>query len=449
MHRDIGYLPEQPYFYDYLTAAEVLDYFARFHDLTAADRNERVARMLKKVGLETAGKIQLRKYSKGMLQRVGLAQAILHDPQVVILDEPMSGLDPIGRREVRDIILELKRDGKTVMFSTHILSDAEMLCDRVGVIVGGKLRGVGAPGEMVGMKAQGMEILFELPGGVSNAAGDCRESDEDGRSIPLAGYRRRIVRGAGTASRGGSEDSFRGASEGVSGRVFHAPGRSGSRASGGGRGEREMRRAGVVALNTFREAVRDRVLYNLVFFALLMMAAAIFVGQISIGIEEEVIKSLGLSAISVIGLLIAVFIGVGLVYKEMDKRTLYALLAKPVRRWEFLLGKFGGLVLTLAVNTLAMTAGLFAALLYVKHHLERTDGVLLIAVYFILLKLMLVVALALLFSCFSTPLLAILYTSAFYVAGLFVVDMRTFHFAGETPAMVAFYERTFLPASEF
>ena len=170
MHRDIGYLPEQPYFYDYLTAAEMLDYFARFHDLTAADRRERVARMLKKVGLETAGKIQLRKYSKGMLQRVGLAQAILHDPQVVILDEPMSGLDPIGRREVRDIILELKRAGKTVMFSTHILSDAEMLCDRVGVIVGGKLRGVGAPGEIVGMKAHGMEILFELPGGGTNAA---------------------------------------------------------------------------------------------------------------------------------------------------------------------------------------------------------------------------------------------------------------------------------------
>jgi ABC-type transport system involved in multi-copper enzyme maturation permease subunit len=196
-----------------------------------------------------------------------------------------------------------------------------------------------------------------------------------------------------------------------------------------------MRRAGAVALNTFREAVRDRVLYNLVFFALLMMAAAIFVGQISIGIEEIVIKSLGLSAISVIGLLIAVFTGVGLVYKEMDKRTLYALLAKPVRRWEFLLGKFGGLSLTLAVNTLAMAAGLFAALLYVKHHLERADTVLLVAIYFILLKLMLVVALALLFSCYTTPLLAILYTSALYVAGLFVEDMRTFHLTTANPAM--------------
>lgn len=164
MHREIGYLPEQPYFYDYLTATELLDYFARFHDLRAVDRKERVQQTLKKVGLETARKIQLRKYSKGMLQRVGLAQAILHDPKVVILDEPMSGLDPLGRREVRDIILELKHDGKTVMFSTHILSDAEMLCDRVGVIVGGKLRGVGAPGQIVDMKTQGMEILFEVEG---------------------------------------------------------------------------------------------------------------------------------------------------------------------------------------------------------------------------------------------------------------------------------------------
>lgn len=169
MHRDIGYLPEQPYFYDYLTATEVLDYFARFHGYSSAERGERVRKMLQKVGLDTAGKIQLRKYSKGMLQRVGLAQAILHDPKLVILDEPMSGLDPVGRREVRDIILELKKAGKTILFSTHILPDAEMLCDRVGVIAGGKLRGVGAPGAIVGVKATGLEIAFELPEGAAMA----------------------------------------------------------------------------------------------------------------------------------------------------------------------------------------------------------------------------------------------------------------------------------------
>src|SRR5438045_8357699 len=180
MHREIGYLPEQPYFYDHLTAAEMLGYFARFQDLAAADRKDCVQRMLKKVGLDTAHKIQLRKYSKGMLQRVGLAQAILHDPKVVILDEPMSGLDPVGRREVRDIILELKRDGKTVMFSTHILSDAEMLCDRVGVIVGGKLRGVGAPAEIVGVKVMGMEILFEYTGTAGNLGGLLSKSTQTG-----------------------------------------------------------------------------------------------------------------------------------------------------------------------------------------------------------------------------------------------------------------------------
>ncbi len=164
MHRKIGFLPEQPYFYDYLTAPELLDYFARFFRLTAAERRERVDRLLKKVGLDGARKIQLRKYSKGMLQRAGLAQAMLHDPEVLILDEPMSGLDPVGRREVREIILELKREGRTILFSTHILPDAEMICDRVAVVVAGKLRGVGSPDEIVSVKVRGMEILFEPRG---------------------------------------------------------------------------------------------------------------------------------------------------------------------------------------------------------------------------------------------------------------------------------------------
>jgi ABC-type transport system involved in multi-copper enzyme maturation permease subunit len=199
-----------------------------------------------------------------------------------------------------------------------------------------------------------------------------------------------------------------------------------------------MKRVGIVALNTFREAVRDRVLYNLVFFALLMMLAAVVVGQISIGIEESVIVSLGLSAISVIGLLISVFIGVALVSKEMEKRTLYALLAKPVRRWEFLLGKFGGLVLTLAVNTAAMAAGLFLVMLYVKHSLQREDAVVLVAVYFIWLKLALMVALALLFSCFTTPLLAILCAAGIYIVGLYVQELRNLPADVMSPAMAAF-----------
>jgi len=165
---------------------------------------------------------------------------------------------------------------------------------------------------------------------------------------------------------------------------------------------------GVVAINTFREAVRDRVLYNLIFFALMMIGAAILVGQISIGIERMVIVNLGLSAISAIGIIMAIFIGVGLVYKEMEKRTLYSLLSKPIRRWEFLVGKFGGLLLTLVVNTSLMTLGLGLALYCVGGKFERTDATILVAVYFILLELALVTALALFFSCFTSPMLSTL-----------------------------------------
>ena len=197
-----------------------------------------------------------------------------------------------------------------------------------------------------------------------------------------------------------------------------------------------MRNIRAVAANTFREAVRDRVLYNLVFFALLMIGAAILVGQISIGIEETVIISLGLTAISVIGLFIATFIGVGLVSKEMDKRTLYALLAKPLQRWEFLLGKYCGLLMTLTVNTAAMALGLYAALWVVKHPLVTGDGYVLVAVYLILLKLALIVALAMLFSCFTTPFLAILFTAGIYVAGVYAGELRVMRMVQVDPGML-------------
>jgi ABC-type transport system involved in multi-copper enzyme maturation permease subunit len=179
-----------------------------------------------------------------------------------------------------------------------------------------------------------------------------------------------------------------------------------------------------VAINTFREAVRDRVLYNLVLFALLMIGAAVLVGGVSIGIEQLVIVNLGLSSISIFGLVMAIFIGVGLVYKEIEKRTLYSLLAKPIRRWEFLVGKYAGLLLTLAVNTAFMTLGLAAAFFYVGGRIARADVWILVAIYFILLELALVTALAMFFSCFSSPMLSTLYTLAIYITGVFAADIR-------------------------
>src|SRR5687768_1115321 len=144
MHDRIGYLPENPYFYDYLTAREFLEYCAEIFGYHSAERKKRAADLLARVKLEEKKwDTQLRKFSKGMLQRVGLAQSLINDPEIVFLDEPMSGLDPVGRREVRDLIASLREDGKTVFMCSHILSDIEVLCDRVAILKRGRLAQVG------------------------------------------------------------------------------------------------------------------------------------------------------------------------------------------------------------------------------------------------------------------------------------------------------------------
>ena len=158
----VGFLPESPYFYEYLTAAEFLTFYGQLFGLSRQALAKKIDDLLAMVCLADARHLPLRKFSKGMLQRIGLAQALINDPQVVILDEPMSGLDPIGRRDVRDIILRLKDEGKTIFFSTHILPDVEMICDRVGILVKGQLRAVGAVHELVGAATvTSVEILVE------------------------------------------------------------------------------------------------------------------------------------------------------------------------------------------------------------------------------------------------------------------------------------------------
>ncbi len=189
-----------------------------------------------------------------------------------------------------------------------------------------------------------------------------------------------------------------------------------------------MRRVRTIALHTFKEAVRDKVLYNLVVFALLMIGAAILFGQISVGIEEMILVDLGLSSISVFGLLMAIFIGIGLVSKEIERRSVYSILSKPVHRVEFIIGKYLGLVLTLLINTSIMTAGFYLVLFYQKRTLHAQDLMPLGAVYFILLQLALVVGLALLFSCISTPVLSAVFTFCVYIIGHFLSEIR---FLGE------------------
>src|SRR4029079_18569619 len=183
VRRRIGYLPEHPYFYDYLTAEELLSYFASLFGYSVADRRARVDRLLDEVGIGAERRLQLRKFSKGMLQRVGIAQAILNDPEVVFLDEPMSGLDPLGRREVRNLILRLRERGCTVFFSSHVLADAEALCSRVAIVARGKLVASGALSEILAFKVHGWELVV---GNLTPAALECvRTSGRVTQVLPL------------------------------------------------------------------------------------------------------------------------------------------------------------------------------------------------------------------------------------------------------------------------
>jgi ABC-2 type transport system ATP-binding protein len=155
----LGFLPENPYFYDNLTAEELLHYFGELFGQPAVERRTRIPALLDSVGLGAERRLQLRKFSKGMIQRVGIAQALLNDPEVIFLDEPMSGLDPLGRRDVRSLILSLREQGRTIFFSSHILSDAEALCSRVGIVAGGRLAATGRLSDLLAFDTRGWELV--------------------------------------------------------------------------------------------------------------------------------------------------------------------------------------------------------------------------------------------------------------------------------------------------
>lgn len=473
VHQRLGYLPENPYFYDHLTAEELLSYAASLFGLRGTERRNRIHSLLERTGLDEARDVPLGKFSKGMVQRVGIAQALINDPELVFLDEPMSGLDPLGRRAVRDLILELRAAGKTVFFSTHILSDAETLCDRVAILNRGRLEGSGELGQLLNSGVQATEIVLDQP---SRELVDCLGAQA--RGVVRTGERVRFTLPAdcdpgqalALALRQGArvvsvnpvkmslEDYFLTQVEGrpkpdggpstpassppavgvpnlTSSRPDTLPAGRGTVTAGQAkpviadprlRIQDSVGRVTTVAFYTFKEAVRDNVLYSLIVFALLLIGASILFGSLSVGIERIILVNLSLSAISVIGLLMAIFIGIGLVSKEIERRSIHNVLSKPVYRAEFIVGKYAGLLLTLAVNTAVMTAAFYLALFYQKRAFDAADLAALEAVYLILLELALVVGVALLFSTISTPVLSAVYTFAIYVIGNFSGDMRLF-----------------------
>ncbi len=497
VHARVGYLPENPYFYDHLSPEEFLNYVAALFCLPRERGRARVEALLHSVGLSASRNLPIRKLSKGMVQRLGIAQALLNDPEFIILDEPMSGLDPLGRREVRDLILRLKQDRKTILFSTHILSDAEAVCDRVGILHRGRLQGCGELQKILALPAASTEVVLEDPGpefwSMPRMGSVVRAGEQVRLEVPLESdvpaILDRILRsGARIISvnpvKASLEDYFMTQVEGRNSKretenskletrnsrletgkskltvpevdsldspvCAHGPraadtetllpggGTTSNRPASAGSGVQcpvsnfqfpispwsAVRRVAAIALHTFKESVRERVLYNLVVFALLLIGAAILIGSVSIGIDRILLVNLGLSSISIFGLLIAIFIGIGLVAKEIERRSIHNILSKPVRRAEFILGKYLGLLITLITNTAIMTAGFYLALIYQKRGLDRADVAPLQAVYFILLQLALVVALALLFSCVTTPILSAVFTFCLFITGHFLADLR-------------------------
>ncbi len=377
----------------------------------------------------------LRRFSKGMLQRVGIAQALVNDPEVVFFDEPMSGLDPLGRREVRNLILRLRDQGTTLFFSSHVLSDAEALCSRVAILTGGKLVASGTMAEIHAFEVRGWELVVSgvSPALLQSLAGRVTRvtSISEGRyalDIPLETAPERLL----------DELIRRGAhARLVEPDALHTRGllrRAGDARSAHTIGGRMSRVIPLIAVNVFKESVRDRVLYNLVFFAVLLIGTSYLIGQLTAGQDIKIIKDLGLAATSVFGLFIAVFIGIGLVSKEVERRSIYALLSKPIRRHEFIVGKYLGLVLTLLINVSVMTVAVYAVLAgmawldgaWMTPERPAIDPLLLKAILLIFLQLMIVTAIALFFSTFSSPMLSAALTFGVYVVGHFNADLKHF-----------------------
>ncbi|MGC4084602.1 MAG: ATP-binding cassette domain-containing protein [Vicinamibacterales bacterium] len=309
-------------------------YFASLFGLAGQARTRRVTSLLDEVGIGAERRLQLRKFSKGMLQRVGIAQALLNEPDLVIFDEPMSGLDPLGRRDVRALILRLRNSGCTVFFSSHVLSDAEALCSRVAILAKGRLITTGRLADILAFQIRGWEVVAS---GVSSTlaaslaprtttatrVGDDRYVFD----LPVDSAPDRFVPDLSAARRHpavGESDSRH--ARGLLREAGHRAGRgvaqSRTRRARRRRGSGPMtRQVGVIALNVFRESVRDKVLYNLVSFAILLMAASYLVGQLTAGQDVKMVSRTSRSLpLATFGLLIAIFIGIGLVSKEVENR---------------------------------------------------------------------------------------------------------------------------------
>ena len=339
----VGFLPENPYFYKYLTGEETLRFYGKLCGLRGARLQDRVAELLNLVGLTSARDRRLGGYSKGMLQRIGLAQAIVQEPKLVVLDEPTAGVDPAGAREIRNLILDLKRRGITVLLSSHLLGQVQEICDRVGILANGVLVREGALDDLLAIQNQ-TELILE------NASADLVNEIE---TLAAKSGARLIDR---TRPRTSLERLFLEATQ--------SPGKNrGSKFLMTKSGHRAFSFARVAAIttNTLTELTRLKVFYVVLLFALLLIGNSIFMARLTFQQEFQVLKDISLGAMSIFTSLLAIVATARLIPQDIEDRTIYTILAKPVPRFEYLLGKLAGVLLLLAISVIIMSALFFSS----------------------------------------------------------------------------------------
>ena len=354
----------------------------------------------------------------------------MNEPELVILDEPMSGLDPLGRRDVRALILRLRRSWVHGVFQLARPERRRNAVQQVAILAKGALVASGKLSEMLAFKVRGWELVVaDTPDALVAALGArVTRAIHIGEGRFFWSFPHPARTDGGRVDRSGRQARVTQSAPGDA-RAFLHPARGGA----------DVTSLGWIAVNGFRESVRDKVLYNLVVFAILLMGSSLVLGQLTAGQGLKIIKDLGLSAMSVFGLFIAVFIGIGLVFKEVERRSIYNLLSKPIRRYEVVVGKYAGLVLTLTINIVIMTVALYAVLAYVAwgqnefarqaREAPALDPALLKAIALLLVQLMIVTAIALFFSTFSTPILSAALTFGMYAwpdtsAPIFATSIR-------------------------
>lgn len=469
VRRRIGFLPEAVRFCDTCTAEELLEYVGGLFGYPPAERRRRAALGLDRVGIGAERRRKLRTYSRGMLQRVGIAQALLNDPEVVFLDEPLTGLDPLGRRDVRHLILALRDEGRTVFVSSHALHDAEAVCSHVAILNRGRLVAADRIADL-DLDVRGWKLVAAgareavaaaggtAPGSITRVADDRYAFDLPDAAPPdalLAELTRRGVRIVSLSPQRESlesyflrrvtEDATDAAARPSEDRRLGAALAAGPRSEDPPLVESPARRGGlrvmaVIARQVLRGALRNRVLHGAALLAIGLAAAAPIAGRLTAGQDVKVVKDLGLAAINLGGLFVAVFLGVAVVAREIDNRTVDALLAKPIRRHEFLLGQYGGILATLALFAAVMTGAMYAVLAAsawwsgapglvsapAAPAAPAADPALLQAVFLLFVQQALIAAAAFCLATFASPVPSAAAAGGLWVAGHFGAELRHF-----------------------